>query len=70
MPVIHIQMLAGRTQRQKSELAEVLTRETARIAHCPEADVQIVFDEVPRASWAIGGRLVEGHVATPPGDSA
>ncbi|MEK6420857.1 MAG: tautomerase family protein [Burkholderia gladioli] len=65
MPVIHVQMLAGRTQEQKSELAEVLTRETSRIARCPEADIQIVFDEVPRTSWAVGGRLVEGHLAAP-----
>ncbi|MBN3724411.1 tautomerase family protein [Burkholderia sp. Ac-20379] len=67
MPVIHVQMLAGRSQAQKSELAEVLTRETSRIARCPEADIQIVFDEVPRASWAVGGRLVEGHAAAPQG---
>lgn len=58
MPIIHIQMLAGRSLEQKSELADVLTRETARIARCTAADVQIVFDEVAHASWAVGGRLV------------
>ncbi|VWB23898.1 putative 4-oxalocrotonate tautomerase [Burkholderia aenigmatica] len=58
MPVIHVEMLAGRSREQKSELAEVLTRETSRIAKCPSEDIQIVFSEVPRTSWAVGGRLV------------
>lgn len=61
MPIIHVEMLAGRTLEQKSELAEVLTRETARIARCTLADVQIVFDERAHASWAVGGRLVSDH---------
>ncbi|MEM5375034.1 tautomerase family protein [Paraburkholderia azotifigens] len=61
MPIIHVEMLAGRTQEQKSELAEVLARETARIARCALDDVQIVFDERAHASWAIGGRLVSDH---------
>jgi 4-oxalocrotonate tautomerase len=58
MPIIHVEMLAGRTLEQKSELAEVLTRETARIARCTLADVQIVFDERAHACWSVGGRLV------------
>ncbi|MEX3815398.1 4-oxalocrotonate tautomerase family protein [Paraburkholderia sp. BR13439] len=61
MPIIHVEMLAGRTLEQKSELAEALTRETVRITGCTLADVQIVFDERAHASWAIGGRLVSGH---------
>ncbi|SAK75602.1 4-oxalocrotonate tautomerase [Caballeronia hypogeia] len=63
MPIIHVQMLAGRTLEQKSELADALTRETARIARCTAADVQIVFDEVAHASWAVGGRLVSANSA-------
>jgi 4-oxalocrotonate tautomerase len=52
-------MLAGRTHAQKSELAEVLTRETARIAKCPLADVQLVITEVERSMWSVGGTLAE-----------
>ena len=63
MPIIRVEMLAGRTLEQKSELAEVLTRETARIARCALADVQLVFDERAHASWAVGGRLVAGHAS-------
>jgi 4-oxalocrotonate tautomerase len=57
MPIIHVEMLAGRSLEQKTELAEVLTRETARIARCAPADIQVVFGEVAHASWAVGGKL-------------
>lgn len=59
MPVIHLEMLAGRTHAQKAELAETLTRETARIAKCDVADVQIVFVEVDRSRWSVGGVLLD-----------
>jgi 4-oxalocrotonate tautomerase len=57
MPILTLEMLSGRTEEQKVELAEVLTRETARIAKCTLDDVQIIFSEVPRNSWAVGGKL-------------
>jgi 4-oxalocrotonate tautomerase len=64
MPILRLEMLAGRTPEQIAELADVLTRETARIAKCPEADIQIVFDEVARSNWAVGGKIVAPRAAT------
>jgi 4-oxalocrotonate tautomerase len=58
MPIIRVELLAGRTREQKRELAQVLTRETARIAQCPPDAVIVVFDDVERDNWANGGRLV------------
>ena len=59
MPIIQVHMLSGRSHAQKQELADALTRETARIAKCTTQDVQVVFNEVPRSSWAIDGKLGE-----------
>ncbi|WP_321954992.1 tautomerase family protein [Paraburkholderia bannensis] len=59
MPIIRLEMLTGRTHAQKAELAEVLTRETARIAKCPLADVQLVMTEVERSMWSVGGTLAQ-----------
>jgi 4-oxalocrotonate tautomerase len=59
MPIIRLEMLTGRTHAQKVELAEVLTREAARIAKCPASDIQLVITEVERSSWAVGGKLGE-----------
>ncbi len=57
MPIIHVEMLKGRTNEQKKELAETLTRETSRISACAEKDIQVIISEVDPACWAVGGKL-------------
>lgn len=57
MPVLRVEMLAGRSRDQKKEMAEVFTREMARIAKCKPEAVQIVFADVAKADWAVGGVL-------------
>ncbi|WP_409320262.1 tautomerase family protein [Pseudomonas putida] len=64
MPIVRLEMLSGRSQEQLNELAEVLTRETARIARCKTTDVQVVISEFDRSRWAVGG--VIGKPATTP----
>jgi 4-oxalocrotonate tautomerase len=63
MPIIRLEMLTGRTHAQKSELADVLARETARIAKCALTDVQLVITEVDRSMWSVGGTLAEPNPA-------
>lgn len=63
MPVIRVEWLAGRDQDQKKEVATVFTRELSRIAKCTESDVQIVFIDVERKNWAVGGVFSEGPVS-------
>jgi 4-oxalocrotonate tautomerase len=58
MPIIHIEMVAGRTPEQKRELAEVLTRETARIANTSPSSIMVIIDDVARENWAVGGKLL------------
>lgn len=62
MPVIRVDWLAGRSQEQKNEVATVFTRELARIAKCAENDVQIVFTDVERKSWSVGGVFSESQI--------
>ena len=57
MPSVKVKMFPGRTLDQKREMAEVLTREVARIAICPENDVDVIFEEISKDSWALGGTL-------------
>ena len=59
MPNVRIEMLAGRSRAQKREMAEVFTREMARIANCRPEAVHVVFAEVDRGDWAIGGVLTD-----------
>lgn len=58
MPVIHVNMNAGRTTEQKREFSEVVTREAARILKCPPEVVWIVFNDVASEDWATGGVLL------------
>ena len=57
MPVISVQMWAGRTADQKKELVEVLSKETARITGCDVASVYVIIEEVKKENWGAGGRL-------------
>ncbi|MSQ33374.1 MAG: 4-oxalocrotonate tautomerase family protein [Dehalococcoidia bacterium] len=57
MPVVTIQMYAGRTKQQKAELAKAITEAVVRIALTTPEQTWVVFQDVPRDSWAIGGVL-------------
>jgi 4-oxalocrotonate tautomerase len=57
MPIINVQMIAGRSQEKKQELVGVLTRETARILDIEPDWVTVVINEYTRDNWASGGEL-------------
>ena len=57
MPVIRVEMFEGRTEDQKRELVEVLTRETARITKSSEESIYLIIDEVKKVNWGAGGQL-------------
>jgi 4-oxalocrotonate tautomerase len=58
MPIIRIEMIAGRTAEQKRELVEALTRETARIAKTSADSVMVIIEDVAEENWAVGGKLL------------
>lgn len=58
MPIIRVEMLKGRTAKQKQDLADNLT--TAFIESCggnPEK-LNIIITEVDSENWATGGELL------------
>lgn len=64
MPIIRIELLKGRSIEQKRELAEVVTREAARILKCSPDVVDIIFCDTEPADWATAGRLAIDKKAT------
>ena len=58
MPIIRIEMVAGRTAEQKRELVEALTRETARIAKTSPDSVMVIIEDVAKENWGVGGKLL------------
>jgi 4-oxalocrotonate tautomerase len=57
MPMIHVEMLEGRSAAQKEELVKVLSEDMARISGVSVDDVWVVINEVSRERWGIGGKL-------------
>jgi 4-oxalocrotonate tautomerase len=55
MPVIQITISQGRSVKQKRELIEVLTKETARIMKTQEEKVRILIYEVSKENWGNAG---------------
>lgn len=59
MPVVTVEWLQGRSAQQKQALATTLTQAFVDIAKVSPEQVWIVFRDVPRADWAMGGQLLE-----------
>lgn len=54
MPVVIIEMFAGRTEEQKSFVIRGITKVFEEIGIKPEY-VQVIIHEVPKNNWGIGG---------------
>ena len=58
MPVITVDWLEGRTPQQKTHLAEAMTNAFVEIAKVKPDQVWIVFRDVKRSDWSMGGKLL------------
>lgn len=58
MPIIRIELLPGRTNEQKAEYSDKVTKLTAEILLCQESQVDVIFTEISSSDWAKSGRLL------------
>ncbi|MBI2174872.1 MAG: tautomerase family protein [Candidatus Omnitrophica bacterium] len=58
MPVVRVEWLEGRSLQQKMALSRALTQAFVDIASVSKDQVWIVFKDVKRSDWAMGGKLV------------
>ena len=58
MPIVRVEMIAGRSEEQKQKLAELLTKAMVEAAGAKAEDVFVVFKDVARHDWAVAGTLV------------
>ena len=58
MPVIIVEMYAGRTTEQKAALAKKLTEGTIEVLEVRPDQVRVIIHEVPKENYAIGGKTV------------
>ena len=57
MPVIEIKWYEGRSREQKEEIARQITKTMVEVGKMTPEHVWIVFENVPRSEWSIGGKL-------------
>jgi 4-oxalocrotonate tautomerase len=57
MPIVRVEMWTGRTQSQKAELARVITEAIVTIAHTTPEATTVVFEDIAKENWAVGGVL-------------
>ncbi len=55
MPIVRIEMWAGRPPEFKASLAKEITEVVARRVGCEPRAVTVIVDEIPKENWAIGG---------------
>ena len=57
MPIVRVEMWAGVTSELKRCIAKGITDVMVDSVKCPVEAVTIIFDEVPKDNWVIGGKF-------------
>ena len=57
MPFIQVNLWSGKTKEQKAELAKAITDATVKVLEAPPEAVHVVFQDIPKEDWAVGGKL-------------
>jgi len=57
MPIIRVTWYKGRTKEQKAALAQAVTDAVVKIAGTKPDQTWVVFEDVEKESWAVGGKL-------------
>jgi len=65
MPVIHVEMFAGRTPEQKKALVKALTDAFVSTAGSTPQAVQVILRDVEKSDWATAGVLASEPPAKP-----
>jgi 4-oxalocrotonate tautomerase len=55
MPLVKIDMWAGRTPEQKEKMIKKVTEAICESVGCPKESVWVVIEDVPKENWGISG---------------
>jgi 4-oxalocrotonate tautomerase len=55
MPIIVVNMVEGRTDKQKEDLIKEITKGAAKALSEPEKAIQVIINDVSMANWGIEG---------------
>ena len=57
MPIVRIDMLAGRSAETKQAVAAEITATLARLCGTEAAHIYVMFNDVQHHDWAVAGQL-------------
>lgn len=57
MPIIHIDLLEGRTVEKKRALVEKVTEAVCEAIDAPADHVRIILNDMPKENYAVAGTL-------------
>lgn len=57
MPIVRVEMFAGRSVEQKRELVKELTDAMVRVCGNSPSSIHVVIDDVQKENWGMGGEL-------------
>lgn len=58
MPTVRIEMLQGRSQETKQQVADEITEVMCRLLGAEPGHVYVMFDEWAGANWSVGGKFL------------
>jgi len=60
MPIIHVELVEGRTKEQKKQLGEAITKAAVDIVNVPADAVKVIFVDMKKDDYMEGGILRSG----------
>ena len=58
MPVIRIELSAGRSQEQKQQVAQDVTQSMVDRCGCRPESIHVIFVDVEQSDWAVAGAFL------------
>lgn len=65
MPIVRVELLAGRSPQIKQALAAEMTAVVGRHLGNDPAHVYVIFDDVAHHNWAVAGRVFDTPTPAP-----
>jgi len=62
MPTVHVEMFPGRTNDQKQRMAKAMTDAFVEICGATPQSVHVIFCDIEKNNWAVGGQLCSNMV--------
>lgn len=66
MPIVRIELLPGRSDAVKQELAERITAAFQDVCGTDPALLEVIFQSVERGDWFVGGQSYAAKLTPPP----